>query len=261
MSRCLFSLAGFAATLFAGAALADPRHDELSQQANDPTAALMSAQIADWYAPDSYGSEADSNQILLRVAMPFKIGSQQHIMRATLPFITDNPHLHKGLSDINIFDMMVFNQSWGRFGLGLIAALPTGGADRGAEKWGLGPAFGFVADGGNGILWGAFSQNVFTVAGDDMRPDVNVSQIQPIFNYKLGGGWTTGLAESQLVYDWEKDRWTSLPLGVNIAKLVRLGGKLPVQFRAEYEHNFQDEPGSAKNTVRLGAKFIFPTLF
>ena len=32
------------------------------------------------------------------------------------------------------------------------------------------------------LIFGIFNQNIFTIAGDDARPDVNVSIIQPIVN-------------------------------------------------------------------------------
>jgi hypothetical protein len=32
------------------------------------------------------------------------------------------------------------------------------------------------------VLWGAFNQNVFSFAGDDDMPDVNVSILQPILS-------------------------------------------------------------------------------
>jgi hypothetical protein len=126
-----------------------------------------------------------------------------------------------------VFDLMVFNASWGRWGFGPVALLPTGG-DRGAEKWAAGPAVGFSARSGN-LLWGLFNQNLFTFAGDKNRTDVNVSVLQPIFNYKLGHGWTVGVSEMTFSWDWEADRWSSLPLGVQLAKLVKIGQQ-PVQF-------------------------------
>ena len=147
----------------------------------------------------------------------------------------------------------------GKVGAGLVALLHTGGKDRGSEKWGLGTAVGFTAR-DEKLLWGLFNQNIFTVAGDDGRSDVNVSIIQPIFNYGLGNGLAVGTSEMTASYDWEANQWTSLPLGVKLSRLHRFG-KLPVQFSLHYEHNFADDtPASPKNTFRFIAKFLFPTI-
>ena len=232
----------------------------LEQAASDPTAWLMSLQLSDWYTFKYHHADQDDNTVVLRAVVPFKIGEQKHIMRVTAPIVTDNPVLDAGLSDIILFDMAVFDQSWGRFGVGLVALLPTGGSERGAEKWGLGPALGFVAQQEN-FLWGLFNQNVFSIAGEDRRSDVNISTLQPIFNYKLGGGWSAGFSEMQITYDWEQHRWSSLPLGFGINKLVRFSETTPpMQFSMQYEHNFADKGVTPSDTLRLTVKVLLPTL-
>jgi hypothetical protein len=229
----------------------------LEQAASDPTASLMSLQIADWHAFNYHHSDADDNTVTLRSALPFKIGEQKHILRVTLPFITDNPALDNGLSDTSVFDLAVFDRSWGRFGIGLVGVLPTGGSARGAEKWGLGPALGFIMQ-ADDFIWGLFNQNVFTVAGEDNRTDINQSALQPIFTKKLGSGWSIGLSEMQITYDWETHRWSALPLGVGTSKLQKFGDQ-PIQFNFQYEHNFADDKTVPSDIVRFSAKLLLKT--
>lgn len=80
----------------------------------------------------------------------------------------------------------------------------------------MGPAAGFVAR-SQKLLWGVFSQNLFTYAGDGKREDVNVSIIQPILNYALPDHWSIGTSEMNITYDWEKDDWVAIPVGVKLA--------------------------------------------
>lgn len=109
---------------------------------------------------------------------------------------------------------------------------PTASDDSlGADKWAIGPAFGFVAR-APGLLWGVFNQNLFSFAGDDDREDVDVSMLQPILN-------------------------CSLPLGLKVAKLMRFG-RQPLQFSASYEHNFADDYPAPAWTVSLVVKLLFP---
>jgi hypothetical protein len=126
------NLAGFCAALLLAAAThaaetitanAPPANPEaqggqtLGQAAEDPTASLMSVQLADWYTARFHGlSDEDANTVVLRSAIPFKAGDLNHIFRATVPFITDSPSLDAGLSDMTLFDLIVFNQRWGRWG-------------------------------------------------------------------------------------------------------------------------------------------------
>lgn len=240
--------------------LASPAFAEqsLEQAASDPTASLMSFQLSDWRSYQYHDSTTDDNTVVFRAALPYKVDEQKHILRVTLPFITDHPQLKSGLSDATIFDLAAFDQRWGRFGVGLVAALPTGGADSGAEKWGLGPALGFVAQ-EKTFIWGLFNQNVFTVAGSDARRDLNVSSLQPIFNRKIGNGWSASLSEMQISYDWTDRRWSNLPLGAGISKLQKLDN-VPVQFNMQYEHNFADDRIAPSDTIRVSAKVLLPAL-
>ena len=230
----------------------------LGQAAEDPTASLMSVQISDWYSARFHGlDDQDANTVVLRSAIPFQTGDLNHILRATIPFITDSPFLDSGLSDMTLFDLVVLNQSWGRWGVGPVALLPTGGSKRGAEQWALGPAIGFTAKKGS-LLWGAFNQNLFTYSGDGDRPPVNASVLQPILSYGLGHGWSVACSEMTFSYDYEAGRWASLPLGAKVAKLVKLG-KVPVQLSLQYEHDFADYQGAPEDTLRFSMKFLFPT--
>ncbi|AQS39139.1 hypothetical protein Sps_04024 [Shewanella psychrophila] len=236
----------------------------LEQAADDPTASLMSLQLSDWYTQsyhnlDSKSSSDSANNFVLRSAMPFKIGQQSHIMRITAPIITSSPFQDTGLSDITLFDLATFDIEWGRWAVGAVALLPTGGEHRGAEKWGAGPAIGFTVHESH-LLWGLFNQNIFTLAGENNREDVNVSILQPLVSVSIGGGWSVGVSEMTATYDWEQGEWSSLPLGFKVAKLHKFG-KLPVQFNAQYEYNFADNAlSSPEATIRLTAKLIFPSI-
>ena len=109
----------------------------------------------------------------------------------------------------------------------------------------------------NKLLWGVFNQNLFTYAGNNDREDVNVSIIQPIVNFSLPDHWSIGTSEMNITYDWEKDDWTAIPLGVKLAKLVKLG-QLPVQFSGAYEYNFANDYVAPEWTVNFTVKFLFP---
>jgi hypothetical protein len=161
------------------------------------------------------------------------------------------------LSDLVLFDLIKFEKSWGRWGIGPVLLAPTATDDAiGADKWAIGPAIGFVAR-SNKLMWGLFNQNLFSFAGDSDRDEVNVSILQPIVNYSLPDKWSIGTSEMNVTYDWEKDAWTALPLGVKLARLVKFG-KLPVQFAGGYEYNFADDYVAPKWTVNITVKLLFP---
>ena len=252
-----FALVAAVAALAAVPSLAQDGGDQnLSQAANDPTAPLMAFQLQDSYAPSVYGVDGTQNFLQFRAAIPFELGGVQNIFRITLPYFTETPSGDSGLSDTVLFNLVTFDRDWGRFGLGAVALLPTGAEGLSAEKWGIGPAAGFTAKSGK-LLWGAFNQNIFSVAGDDEMPDVNLSILQPIASLGLGNGWSTGLSEMSATYDWDQNDWISLPLGVKLAKLHRFG-TTPVQFTAQIEHNFADDYAVPETLYSFTIKVLMP---
>jgi hypothetical protein len=249
--RALF---GFLAVLPAAAVAQDGQ--SLESQASDPTASLMSFQLQDFWSPAIHNSDDTLNIVQLRGAIPFTLAGVNNIARLTLPYVTDSPAGETGLGDMTIFNLATFNRPWGRYGVGVVALLPTGVDGVSADKWGLGPAVGFTARPSWGLI-GVFNQNIFSIAGDDDRPDVNLSTLQPILNVPLGNGWAAGTSEMTIVYDWDRDEFISLPLGVKLSKLADLGGR-PVQFQASYEHNFYDDGVGPKDTIGFTVKLLVP---
>lgn len=185
---------------------AGDHHEEqsLDQAANDPTASLMNVQLQNLYSGEYHNLDDES-----------------------------------GLSDLVLFDLLAFDESWGRWGVGVVGLFPTASDEKlGSGKWGAGPAVGFVARSSK-FMWGVFNQNIFSYAGPSDREDVGVSIIQPIVNISLPNKWSIGVSEMNITYDWEKSDWTSLPLGLKLNKMVRFGGKMPVMFSGSYEYNIQ----------------------
>lgn len=249
--------AGFAVAFPSTPAVArDDVEQSVEQAANDPTASLMSFQLQNYFSPKLYNQTGSGNVIQFRAAVPFELGGQNNIARITAPYVTRSGSGKTGLSDIAIFNLVAFDRDWGRFGVGAVAVLPSGDRGLGAGKWAIGPAFGFAAR-NEKLLWGVFSQNLFTIAERFDGPDLNVSTFQPLLNISLGNGWSTGFSEMTFVYDWNQGEFTSLPLGIKFAKLKRFG-KVPVQFQATYEHNFYDDGFGPKDTIGFTVKALMP---
>lgn len=234
----------------------DADTDDLSAKATDPTAALMSFQLNDWYSPELYGRDGSSNQLVLRAAIPFSAGGLQHIFRVTQPYATSGPG-GSGVVDTTIFDLVVFGAPWGRWGVGVSGTLPTGGSGLTTDKWTAGPALGFVNSASKLYNWGLFTQTFFSFAGKDSAADVGLINVQPIFAYQLGGGRSLSLGNSAFVYDTERSRWSSQQLGVNYGQVMKFGGySWRPNIEADYE--LKDDPGNPKWTIRLGVTLLLP---
>ena len=238
----------------------------LSQEANDPTAPLMAVQLKDDYVLGFHNGMENktANSMMLRTAYPYRWGKTNHIARITQPYTTDTPLGDTGIGDMTLFDLLVFSESWGRYGVGVVGTLPL--SDK-SKQWSIGPSFGFVNNTvKEGLNVGLFNQNLFRIAGDDGRPYTRMSSLQPILNYSLQDGWNIGTGDIQYIYDWESKQWISLPVALQIGKLVRLG-TVPTIFFLQYQYNFADKVHTesglyapvVKNSLSFTVKFLFPT--
>jgi hypothetical protein len=248
--------------LCASAALAQappPSSDDLSAQATDPTASLMSFQFLNWYTPSYHGTDDSSNQLVFRAAIPFEMFGKPNIFRVTQGAYTSSPSGATGLGDMQVFNLTVFGASWGRWGIGLAGALPTGRDGLSSNKWAVGPAAGFVNSSAKTYNFGLFAQTFFSFAGDSKASDVGIVNLQPIFSYQLGGGRSLSLGNSAFVYDTTKSRWTSLAMGVNYGQVISLWGE-KWRPNVEVDYDFQDRTGTPKLTLRVGIALLLPSL-
>jgi len=230
--------------------------DELAAKATDPTAQLMSFQLNDWYVVNHHGLDQSSNQVILRAAIPFDLGPTKHIFRVTQAYATSGPR-GTGLVDTGLFDLMVFDASWGRWGIGLAGTIPNGSPGLSTEKWTLGPALGFVNSSHKPWTWGLFLQSFFSIAGDSQAPDVRVLNLQPILSYQLGRGRSLSLGNSAIVYDLENSRWSSLLLGVNYGQVTTLWD-LKLRPNIEVGYDFSERLGNPSWAVRVGVALLLP---
>ncbi len=235
---------------------AQPSSDELAAKATDPTAALMSFQLNDWYTARFHGSDGSANQVVLRAAIPFTLAGTQHIFRVTQPYLSSSPAA-TGLVDTTVFDLMVLDQPWGRWGLGVSGTLPTGSSGLSSDKWTAGPAAGFVYATDPQFNWGLFAQTFFSFAGKRSAADVGIVNLQPIASLQLGAGRSLSLGNSALVYDTRKSRWASLLLSANYGQVVPFWGH---SWRPNFEagYDFRDDAGNAQWVIRAGITLLLP---
>jgi hypothetical protein len=95
--------------------------------------------------------------------------------------------------------------------------------------WGLGPAAVVVKMAGP-IVAGFLVSNVFSLGGTSAPAGIQYSlfTFNPFFNYNFGGGWFVGSVPI-ITANWNGPgaKWT-LPVGAQVGRLIKIGGKLPV---------------------------------
>ncbi len=222
--------------------------ESLAQQAADPTAPLMVFNLKEEYYPSFYGYHGSGNDFVFQPVIPFNAWGQANLLRATVNYNINGPG-GSTLNNVSIFDLLVFNKKWGRWGFGpLVQFMPSQGS--GADTALAGPAIGFVARKGKWNL-GLFNQNLF---GSYTR----FSSIQPIIAYVLGKGWTLASGDAQWSVNWRTPQVVYMPIGVQLAKVQKLG-KQPVRFLFNPEYNARNYPGAPHWSLRFGFSILAPS--
>jgi hypothetical protein len=126
------------------------------------------------------------------------------------------------------------------WGVGPIAELPTiTSKTLGSNVWGLGPAVVVVKLAGP-IVTGVLVNNVFSLGGTSGPGGTRYSlfTVNPFFNYNFGEGWYVGTSPI-ITANWQtsgNNAWT-LPVGADIGRVIKIGGKLPVNFQIGAYYN------------------------
>jgi hypothetical protein len=263
---CSFAIALFAlaATAPAWADAAD--NADLAQELTNPIADLMTVPIQMNFDRD-IGPDDDGTKITTNVqpVIPFDISEDWNLITRTIMPVIHQDDVFPGegsqfgLGDINLSLFFSPKQPGAgglTWGVGPVFLLPTA-TDLllGGEKWGAGPAaIGLVLRGPWTI--GMLANHIWSFAGDDDRPDINNTFMQPFVAYTWPSAWTASL-QTESSYNWETEQW-SVPVNVALSKLVMFG-RLPVSLQGGVGYWFES-PGNGPEgfRFRLQANIVLP---
>lgn len=236
--------------------------DEISRKLADPGAALVSLPFQYNYLGDA-GPGGDYNNQVLKVqpVIPFVNAHSKFILRPILPVLNSEfPQDKSGIGDLVVqgYYIPLRPGSTTEFGFGPIVQFDTASADTlGSGKYSLGPAFLAVHKTAHWTLGGLFNHLV-SVAGDDDRADVSITNLQPIVTRSLGHGWSASFSP-EISYDWKAssgNAWT-LPVGATVSKVVMFG-QHPVSFATGGYYNVDRPDDASRWTARFQVTLVFP---
>lgn len=223
----------------------------LSRRATDPTASLMALHFQGLYTGGFHGDlpglDEDRWTLQFRPVIPFEAFGHPHILRMTVPSQVGGRG-DEGWGPISVFDLVVFDEDWGRWGVGPVMGLDTKGMA--PDEYVIGPAVGSVWQVNKKLDVGFFSQNVFW-------SDTAATQIQPVIAYQWGGGWSLRAGDLQFTYDWESGRWVDVPIGFQLGKVTKIG-KLPVPLAGNPQYNLKDGAGLEEWSIGFTFAALFP---
>jgi hypothetical protein len=209
----------------AGTPAAKPASDagDLSTQATDPTASLMSFNLINAVSASYHGVDDSGYTFKFQPVVPFRAFGVSNILRVVVPYQIDGPG-NEGLKSVTIFDLAVLPQ--------------------------IGPAAGAIVPISKTLNVGMFTQNLFA-------SDVAITQLQPIAAYQLGHGWALSLGDLQFTYDWERGGWVNVPVGFQIG-VVRAIARQPMRFAINPQWNLRNITGADKAQITFTVTLLAP---
>ncbi len=142
------------------------------------------------------------------------------------------------------------------WGLGPVFLYPTATQDLlGSGKFGLGPTFvGLVQK--SGWTSGVLANQIWSVAGNDERQNVNSMFLQPFVSYTTKSH-TSFTLNTESTYNWEDSQWT-VPLNLMVSQVFRIG-KQPVSIQLGGRYYAEGPSGAPEWGLRLNFTLLFPT--
>jgi len=239
---------------------AEETEEALAMKSQNPIADLISIPFQNNTNFNIGSYDRTQNVLNIQPVVPFASGKL--ITRTILPVIWQPDISHEtdgttGLGDLMFTAFYAPASGDVTWGVGPVLMFPTGGCDRGTEKWSLGASGVVVATPSPWVL-GMLISNVWSVAGDEDRSDVSMMTLQYFINYNFPSFFLT--SAPIITANWEASgdqKWT-VPFGLGIGKLVRLG-KLPTNLAAHYYYNVESPDIMGTDwQLRLQVQFLLP---
>jgi hypothetical protein len=240
----------------------EPSEAELAMELQNPIASLISVPIQNNWDFGIGPADAMRYTANIQPVIPFSLnGDWNLITRTILPVIYVESPVSGGDSKAGLGDMV---QSFFFSPRELVGGWILGGGpvflypsatedDLGTKKWGVGPTL-VVLQQREGWTYGILANHVWSFAGDEARPDVSATFLQPFVSYTTTTH-TSFSFTTESTYDWEAGQWT-VPLNIVISQLLKIG-RQPLSFNLGGRYY----PERPDNGPDWGIRFVLVLLF
>jgi hypothetical protein len=253
---------------FCGPAMAEDNKDDasaLAKQVQNPLATLVSLPLQANYNNGVGADDRTFFNLNIQPVIPFPGEKWNVITRTIIPLNSAPVPGSETESEFGLGDTSL-SMFWSpakasklTWGVGPAISIPTSSNPEalGSGKWSLGPTGVIFYGTGNWTLGGVVS-NIWSVAGDSDREDVNFLVAQWFVNYNFGRGLALGTAPI-ITCDWEAEsgEQCTVPWGLQISKVTYFGAR-PVNLILGYYVNSEHPTGGAENQARIQVNFMFP---
>ncbi len=252
--------------LAGGAAAQEESKEALAKAAQNPVASMMSFPFQNNV---NFGvGPYDRTQYVMNFqpVIPFRLSENWNLITRTIIPVLYQPDAWAptgstgGVGDIQAsFFLSPAKAGKLIWGAGPVIQFPSGTDPMISQgAWGLGPTFVALTMPGHWVI-GGLVNNLWSVGGQEGRPDVNQFLFQYFVNYNMKDGWYVSVSPI-ITANWkagEGERWT-VPFGGGFGKIFKLG-KVPVNGSAALYYNaVTPESTGARWSMRLQLTLLFP---
>ena len=236
---------------------------ELAKKLQNPVANLISVPLQNNWDFRIGPADAMRYAVNVQPVIPFSLNADWNLItRTILPIVhAESPipggSAAGGMGDIVQSFFLSPKEPVGGWimGGGPVFLYPTASDDAlEGEKWGAGPT-AVVLKQDSGWTYGVLANHLWSFAGNQDRPDVSATFMQPFLNYTTTTYTTFGV-NTESTYDWERDQWT-VPLNASVSQLLKLGGQ-PIQFTVGGRYYAERPIRGPDWGLRFTVQFLFP---
>ena len=237
---------------------------ELAKKLQNPIADLISVPIKLDWDTNIGPADADRYTYTVQPVIPFSLNDKVNVISRTIvPVYIDADSPVKGGSDStgmgDILQSFFFSPKaptaggW-IWGAGPALSLPTGDDGLTSDKFSIGPTAVVLKQVG-GWTYGGLFNHLWSVSGDDDRPSVSNTFLQPFVSYTTKTLTTFGV-NTESSYNWKTEQWT-VPINLTVSQLIK-AGKQPISLQAGYRNYVETPTGGPDWGLRFQATFLFP---
>tara|TARA_B110001454_G_C12685659_1_gene420047 strand:- start:635 stop:1444 length:810 start_codon:yes stop_codon:yes gene_type:complete len=236
---------------------------ELAKKLANPIASLISVPFQNNMDVGIGDSKASKNTMNIQPVIPFRISdSLSLITRWVQPVVSQHNISGLGNSEFGLGDAVVSaflspstTKKGVTWGVGPVLLIPTATNEfMASKKFGVGPTVVALRQ-SNGITLGGLVNQIWSIAGDNDKNDVNQMFIQPFFTYNWKSGAGMG-GSFEITQNWEANN-TTVWFIPTISGVTSLGSQ-KTQFFFGPRFNLAAPNGKkADFGIRAGATFLF----
>ncbi len=237
---------------------------ELAKKLANPVASLISMPFQNNTDVGIGAYNGTRNTLNIQPVIPIKLSSNLNLIaRVVLPLVSQYDITSDGSSQVGLGDAVAsafISPAEAKNGLvwgaGPAFLVPVATNDfLGTKKFGVGPT-ALILKQANGWTYGALVNQIWSIAGDANRADVNQMFLQPFLNYNWKSGAGLG-GNAEITQNWQAST-TSVFINPTISGITKLGTQIISLAIGPRIQVVAPDGSKSAFGVRAALVFVFP---